>query len=109
MCGANYIGLASGIHLSHLGATPWLSRMTEPVAGLNGGDNNKNDLAFIPECDLTDVDSLPRDHLAVPAGTAPGVGDDLVIVARSTAGPPTSNSSVAHLSVASSNATQNPR
>jgi hypothetical protein len=47
--------------------------------------------------------------LAVPAGTAPGVGDDLVIVARSTAGPPTSNSSVVHLSVASSSATQNPR
>lgn len=47
--------------------------------------------------------------LVIPAGTAPGVGDDVVIVARSTAGPPTSNSSVVHLSVASSNATQNPR
>lgn len=47
--------------------------------------------------------------LVIPAGTAPGVGDDLVIVARSTAGPPTSNSSVVHLSVASSNTTQNPR
>src|SRR5258708_3302364 len=35
--------------------------------------------------------------LSVPAGTAPGAGDDLVIVAQSTAGPPTSNSSVVHL------------
>jgi len=45
--------------------------------------------------------------LTVPAATAPGVGDDLVIVAASTAGPPTSNSSVVHLSVSSSG--QNPR
>jgi len=50
-----------------------------------------------------------RVDLAVPAGTAPGVGDDLVIVAQSTAGPPTSNSSVLHFSVSSSGATQNPR
>jgi von Willebrand factor A domain-containing protein 7 len=50
-----------------------------------------------------------RVDLAVPAGTAPGVGDDLVIVARSTAGPGTSNSSVVHFSVSSSSATQNPR
>ena len=35
-----------------------------------------------------------RVDLTVPAGTAPGVGDDVVIVARSIAGPPTSNSSV---------------
>lgn len=47
--------------------------------------------------------------LVVPAGTAPGVGDNLVIVARSTSGPPTSNSSVVHLSVASASANQNPR
>jgi len=46
-------------------------------------------------------------QLTVPAATAPGVGDDLVIVAASTAGPPTSNSSVVHLSVSSSG--QNPR
>src|ERR1700723_1402295 len=45
--------------------------------------------------------------LTVPAATAPGVGDDLVIVAASTTGPPTSNSSVLHLSVSSSG--QNPR
>jgi von Willebrand factor A domain-containing protein 7 len=45
--------------------------------------------------------------LSVPAATASGVGDDLVIVAASTAGPPTSNSSVVHLSVSSSG--QNPR
>jgi hypothetical protein len=50
-----------------------------------------------------------RVDLAVPAGTAPGVGDDLVIVAQSIAGPPTSNSSVLHLSVSSSSATPNPR
>lgn len=49
-----------------------------------------------------------RVDLAVPAGTAPGVDDDLVIVAQSTAGPPTSNSSVVHLSVPSSSASQNP-
>jgi von Willebrand factor A domain-containing protein 7 len=49
-----------------------------------------------------------RVDLAVPDGTAPGVGDDLVIIAQSTAGPPTSNSSVVHLSVSSSSATQNP-
>jgi von Willebrand factor A domain-containing protein 7 len=40
--------------------------------------------------------------LTVPTGTVPGVGDDLVVVAQSTAGPPTSNSSVVHLSVSSS-------
>ena len=50
-----------------------------------------------------------RVDLTVPAATAPGAGDDLVIVAASTAGPPTSNSSVVHLSVSSSSATQNPR
>jgi von Willebrand factor A domain-containing protein 7 len=50
-----------------------------------------------------------RVDLAIPAGTAPGLGDDLVIVARSTSGPPTSNSSVVHLSVASSNPAQNLR
>jgi len=50
-----------------------------------------------------------RVDLAVPAGTAPGVGDALVIVARSTAGPPTSNSSVVRFSVSSSSAAQNPR
>ncbi len=52
---------------------------------------------------------IVRVDLAVPAGTASGVGDDLVIVAKSTAGPPTSNSSVVHLSVSSSSATQSPR
>ncbi len=50
-----------------------------------------------------------RVDLSVPTETRPGAGDDLVIVARSTAGPPTSNSSVVHLSVSSSSATQNPR
>ena len=50
-----------------------------------------------------------RVDLTVPAGTAPGIGDDLVIVAVSTTGPPTSNSSVVHFSVSSSGATQNPR
>lgn len=50
-----------------------------------------------------------RVDLAVPAGTAPGLGDNLVIVAQSTTGPPTSNSSVVHLSVSSSGDPQNPR
>jgi hypothetical protein len=49
-----------------------------------------------------------RVDLTVPTATAPGAGDDLVIVAASTAGPPTSNSSVVHLSVSSPSATQNP-
>jgi hypothetical protein len=49
-----------------------------------------------------------RVDLNVPSGTAPGVGDDIVIVARSTAGPSTSNSSVVRLSVSSSSATQIP-
>jgi von Willebrand factor A domain-containing protein 7 len=49
-----------------------------------------------------------RVDLTVPAGTAAGVGDDLVIVAASTAGPPTSNSTVVHFSVSSSGAGQNP-
>jgi hypothetical protein len=52
---------------------------------------------------------IVRVDLAVPAGTSQGVGDDLVIVAQSTAGPPTSNSSVVHLSVSSSSASENPR
>jgi len=50
-----------------------------------------------------------RVDLTIPAGTAPGIGDDLVIVAQSSAGQPTSNSSVVHLSVSSSSAAQNPR
>ncbi len=50
-----------------------------------------------------------RVDLTVPAGTAPGVGEDVVIVAASTAGPPTSNSSVVHFSVSPSSATPNPR
>jgi von Willebrand factor A domain-containing protein 7 len=50
-----------------------------------------------------------RVDLNIPAGTGPGLADDLVVVARSTAGPPTLNSSVVHLSVSSSSATQNPR
>jgi hypothetical protein len=37
--------------------------------------------------------------LVVPAGTSEGVGDDVVVIATSTAGPATSNSSVAHFSV----------
>ena len=49
-----------------------------------------------------------RVDLTVPAGTAAGVGDDLVIVAASTAGPPTSNSTVVHFPVSSSGAGQNP-
>jgi hypothetical protein len=51
---------------------------------------------------------IVRVDLTVPAGTAPGFGDDIVIVARSTAGPPTSNSSVVRISVSSSSATKSP-
>jgi hypothetical protein len=47
--------------------------------------------------------------LAIPPEAAPGVGNDLVFFAQSSAGPPTSNSSVVHLSVSSSSATRNPR
>jgi von Willebrand factor A domain-containing protein 7 len=49
---------------------------------------------------------IVRVDLTVPAGTAAGLGEDLVIVAASTAGPPTSNSSVVHSSVSTP---QNPR
>lgn len=37
--------------------------------------------------------------LSVPAGTPPGTGDDVIVVATGAAGPSTSNSVVAHLSV----------
>jgi hypothetical protein len=50
-----------------------------------------------------------RMELTVPAGTTPGIGDDVVVVATSTAGSTTSNSSVLHLSISASSATQNPR
>ena len=45
--------------------------------------------------------------LTVPSGTAPGIGDDLIIVAASTTSPATSNSSVTHFSVIGPNADQN--
>ena len=40
-----------------------------------------------------------RVALTVPAGTSQAIGDDVIVVATSTAGPATSNSSVAHFSV----------
>lgn len=46
--------------------------------------------------------STVRVDLSVPAGTEAGTGDDVIIIAASTAGPPTSNSSVVHFSVSSS-------
>jgi hypothetical protein len=49
-----------------------------------------------------------RVDLTVPVRTAPGVGDDVVVVATSTAGSATSNSSVVHFSVSPSSAGQNP-
>jgi hypothetical protein len=49
-----------------------------------------------------------RVDLTVPSGTAPGVGEDVVFVASSVMGSPTSNSSVVHFSVSSAT-TQNPR
>jgi hypothetical protein len=56
-----------------------------------------------------DESGIIRVDLSVPPGTAPGVADDVVVVATSTAGPGTSNSSVVHLSVSPSSADQNPR
>jgi von Willebrand factor A domain-containing protein 7 len=50
-----------------------------------------------------------RVELTVPVGTAPGTGDDIVVVAASTSGSATSNSSVVHFSVSTSSAIQNPR
>lgn len=50
-----------------------------------------------------------RVELNVPAGTAPGGGDDLVVVATSTAGSATSNSAVLHLSISAADAAQKPR
>jgi hypothetical protein len=48
--------------------------------------------------------------LSAPAGIQPGAGDDdVVVVATSTAGASTSNSSVVHFSVSPSGAGQNPR
>ena len=49
-----------------------------------------------------------RVDLTVPPGIAPGVGDDVVFVASSVVGLPTSNSGVVHFSVSSA-AIQNPR
>src|SRR5215472_3367681 len=49
-----------------------------------------------------------RVDLTAPAGTAPGVRDDVVFVAASVQGQPTSNSSVVHFTVSSPTA-QNPR
>ena len=56
-----------------------------------------------------DESGTVRVDLTVLAGTAAGVGEDVVIVAASTGGPSTSNSSVVHFSVSSSSASQNPR
>ena len=50
-----------------------------------------------------------RVQLTVPAGTAPGIGDDVVVVATSSAGSAASNSCVVHFSVTASNAAQNSR
>jgi hypothetical protein len=50
-----------------------------------------------------------RVELNVPAGTAPGGGDVVVVVANSTAGSATSNSAVLHLSISAVDAPQNPR
>jgi hypothetical protein len=50
-----------------------------------------------------------RVQLAVPAGTAPGIGDDVVVVATNSAGSAASNSCVVHFSVIASSAAQNPR
>jgi hypothetical protein len=48
-----------------------------------------------------DESGTVRVHLKVPAAAAEGTEDDVVIVAASTSGPATSNSAIAHFSVAS--------
>jgi von Willebrand factor A domain-containing protein 7 len=48
-------------------------------------------------------------QLSVPAGTQPGTGDDLVVVVASTSGPPTTNSAIVHLSVATRSAAETAR
>ncbi|HVJ04199.1 MAG TPA: hypothetical protein VM578_00855 [Candidatus Saccharimonadales bacterium] len=50
----------------------------------------------------TGESAMIRMELTVPAATASGTGDDLVVVVASTTHPGTSNSSVVHLSVSSS-------
>jgi hypothetical protein len=50
-----------------------------------------------------------RVQITVPAGTVPGLGDDIVVVATSTEGPSASNSSVVHFSVTASSPVQSPR
>ena len=50
-----------------------------------------------------------RVQITVPAGTAPGMGDDVVVVATSSAGSAASNSCVVHFSVTASSAEQNLR
>jgi hypothetical protein len=56
-----------------------------------------------------DESGLIRVDLTVPAGTASGVGDNVVVVATGTSGLSTSNFNVAHISVSPSTAVQNPR
>jgi len=50
-----------------------------------------------------------RVQITVPAGTAPGMGDDVVVVATSSAASAASNSCVVHFSVTASSAEQNLR
>jgi hypothetical protein len=50
-----------------------------------------------------------RVQITVPAGAEPGIGDDVVVVATSSAGSATSNSSVVHFSVTTSSTVQSPR
>jgi hypothetical protein len=49
-----------------------------------------------------------RVELTVPPSITPGIGDDLVIVAASTSGPPTRNSNVLHLAVSAPSPAANP-
>ena len=50
-----------------------------------------------------------RVQITVPAGTAPGLGDDVVVVATSSAGSAASNSSVVHFSVTPPSSVESPR
>jgi hypothetical protein len=47
----------------------------------------------------SDESAIIHVDLSVPAGATPGAGDDVIVVASSTTGPQTSNSTILHISV----------
>jgi uncharacterized membrane protein len=78
------IGAARTFHITVTDAHQFVSAVEPKTLALGAGESGTV---------VVDV--------SVPAGTAPGVGDDVVIVAASSAGPGTSNSNVVHFSVGS--------